>query len=139
MVFTTTEKTMTMPPAVSTRGRPAAPSNHVDGEDGAREDEDVADGRGGVKFGTAIAFDDAYGGDESGFVSSLPTLEEERRLLDEDDIRSRERMELEDEGRLTASHPSSRMQANGSKQVRFLPFYRVVFRYYDDGFIVCSQ
>eukprot|EP00978_Attheya_sp_CCMP212_P039322 scaffold203386_cov51-Attheya_sp.AAC.4 len=109
---------MTMPPAVSARGRPAASSNHVDGEDGGRvEEEDAADGRGGVKFGTAIAFDDAYGGDESGFVSSLPTLDEERRLLDEDDIRSRERMELEDEGRLTASHPSSRMQAeNGSKQ-----------------------
>jgi hypothetical protein len=60
-------------------------------------------------------------------------------LLDDDDIRSRERMELEDEGRLTASHPSSRMQAeNGSKQVRFLPFHRVVFGY-EDWSIVCSQ
>lgn len=64
-------------------------------------------GRGGVAFGTAIAYDDAYGADgtANGMVTSLPTVEEERKLLgldDDDDID-----EEEDEGRLSGSHPST--------------------------------
>ncbi len=52
-------------------------------------------GRGGIKFGTDVAYDESYlgfdggaGGDDDGMVKTLPTLEEERRLmgLGDDDI-----------------------------------------------------
>eukprot|EP00584_Thalassiosira_punctigera_P009624 CAMPEP_0172527168 /NCGR_PEP_ID=MMETSP1067-20121228/1922_1 /TAXON_ID=265564 ORGANISM="Thalassiosira punctigera, Strain Tpunct2005C2" /NCGR_SAMPLE_ID=MMETSP1067 /ASSEMBLY_ACC=CAM_ASM_000444 /LENGTH=192 /DNA_ID=CAMNT_0013310847 /DNA_START=137 /DNA_END=712 /DNA_ORIENTATION=- len=77
-------------------------------------------GRGGIKFGTDVAYDDAYGADPSSLagtggddddkmVTSLPTLEEERRLLGEDDFD-----EEDDEGRVAGasggrggSHPST--------------------------------
>ncbi|KAL7539805.1 hypothetical protein ACHAXR_010099, partial [Thalassiosira sp. AJA248-18] len=67
------------------------------------------------KFGTAIAYDDAYGTESTGpaggnsdeMVTTLPTLEEERRLLGEDDYD-----EDDDEGRLAgggggSNHPST--------------------------------
>lgn len=68
--------------------------------------DETTDGKGGVKFGTAVAYDDAYagssGGGEDEFVTSLPTLEEERKLLmygDDDTVRTREIEELNDIGR----------------------------------------
>jgi splicing factor 3B subunit 1 len=68
-------------------------------------------GRGGIKFGTGIAYDDAYSADPSSLaglgggvddhrdrdamMTSLPTLEEERRMMmDDDDVYD----EDEDEG-----------------------------------------
>ncbi|KAL3816019.1 hypothetical protein ACHAXA_010790 [Cyclostephanos tholiformis] len=68
-------------------------------------------GRGGIKFGTDIAYDDAYSADPSTLaglggvdddrtmVTSLPTLEEERRMMMDDDD---EYDEDNDEGRVIA-------------------------------------
>eukprot|EP01082_Thalassiosira_pseudonana_P003013 g2920.t1 g2920 contig12:1065939-1066793(-) len=76
-------------------------------QDNNKSQQQSDGGRGGVAFGTAIAYDDAYGADgtANGMVTSLPTVEEERKLLgldDDDDID-----EEEDEGRLSGSHPST--------------------------------
>ena len=86
------------------------------------EDSSDQNTRGGIKFGTAVAYDDAYNsnGNTSNlteYVDALPTLEEERQLLGEDDdhirdLKKRERLEEEDTGRIGsgdmgASHPSS--------------------------------
>lgn len=79
----------------------------------------TTDGRGGVKFGTGVAYDDAYaesGGNGDGeYVMELPTPEEEERMLaaerDDETLsnqrRHREEMEFEDAGVGGASHPSS--------------------------------
>jgi len=69
------------------------------------------DGRGGVAFGTSVVFDDIYGEGNGDFVSSLPTMEEERRMLwiDDDEkgpYRRNHGDEEEDVGR-TSLHPSS--------------------------------
>ena len=70
----------------------------------------TTDSRGGIKFGTGISYDDAYGSgindSNDEFVTSLPTLEEERNMYD-DNVKYREEMEYEDEGRLNSSHPST--------------------------------
>lgn len=72
-------------------------------------------GRGGIQFGTGIAYNDAYGDDSTDhqYVESLPTLEEEQQLLrqEQNDVKLREEMEELDQGRMMgggASHPSSR-------------------------------
>ena len=98
------------------------------------------DTRGGIKFGTAVAYDDAYNGNgntsnNTEYVDALPTLEEERRLLGEDDddisdLKKRERLEEEDTGRIGsgdmgASHPSS----NTSWQKQKVRFFPVEFEY----------
>mmetsp|Transcript_112000 Transcript_112000/g.167681 ORF Transcript_112000/g.167681 Transcript_112000/m.167681 type:complete len:1270 (-) Transcript_112000:264-4073(-) len=62
----------------------------------------------GVKFGTDVVYDDAYGvagGEESEYVATLPTAEEEKQLLGEG-VREREEMETYDEGR-ASNHPST--------------------------------
>ena len=77
------------------------------------EEEELTDGRGGIRFGTGIAYDDAYAGvtgvDE--YVTELPTLDEERKLWEDQNndhaVRARERAELDDEGRIGGVHPSS--------------------------------
>jgi splicing factor 3B subunit 1 len=70
----------------------------------------------GIAFGTEVVFDDAYGEDGgSEYVEALPTAEEERRMLEGDDLRAREDMEMMDEGRVS-SHPST-MAAAKRKQV----------------------
>ena len=61
-------------------------NNNSNGKNGGGDDDDDGrDAKGGVRFGTAVAFDDAYGagaaGDEGDFVTSLPTEEEEREML----------------------------------------------------------
>eukprot|EP00957_Ditylum_brightwellii_P034414 2610632-Ditylum_brightwellii.AAC.1 len=62
------------------------------------------DGRGGIKFGTSIAYDDAYAMSGDEHVTSLPTEEEEKKIFGDDDdrrggVRAREEMEMEDVGR----------------------------------------
>jgi len=73
--------------------------------------ESKTDGKGGIQFGTDIAFDDAYSdnGGVCDFVTSLPTPEEERRFARKDcDLKAREEVEMEDEGTLGGIHPSTR-------------------------------
>ena len=63
----------------------------------------------GVRFGTGVAYDDAYGGagGDAEYNTSLPTLDEERKMLrDGPDVMAREAMEDLDEGRVS-SHPST--------------------------------
>jgi len=67
----------------------------------------------GIQFGTSVAYDDAYadnsgGGDKGEFVTSLPTLDEERRMMmgDDDDYDAGRLAEMQDEGRI-GSHPST--------------------------------
>lgn len=77
------------------------------------EKEELVDGRGGIRFGTGIAYDDAYASattvDE--YVTELPTPDEERKLWEERNydtsVRAREKAELDDEGRIGGMHPSS--------------------------------
>lgn len=88
--------------------------------------DDGRDAKGGVRFGTAVACDDAYGADGAGggeFVTSLPTEEEERVMeMDNGDAdgsartRAREEMEMVDEGRIGVAHPSTMaaMQSAGA-------------------------
>ncbi|GFH54418.1 splicing factor 3B subunit 1 [Chaetoceros tenuissimus] len=74
-----------------------------------KDENTVTDSRGGVKFGTNVAYDDAYGstGHDNEYVSALPTLDEERKMMADDDVRAREREEMEDAGRVGGMHPSS--------------------------------
>ena len=62
----------------------------------------------GVRFGTGVAYDDAYGGGgEAEYETSLPTIDEERKMLrDGSDVIVREALEDLDEGRVS-SHPST--------------------------------
>jgi splicing factor 3B subunit 1 len=62
----------------------------------------------GLRFGTGVAYDDAYaGGEDSEYVTSLPTLDEENKMLrDDSHVRAKEDMENLDEGRVS-SHPST--------------------------------
>ena len=69
------------------------------------EKDSAEDGRGGIQFGTAVAYDDDEGNfnapSRDNYLSELPTAEEERRMaLKEED-------EALDEGR-QSSHPSTR-------------------------------
>ena len=97
-------------------------NNSSNGKNG--DDDDGRDAKGGVRFGTSVAFDDAYGAagaaagaaGEGDFVTSLPTEEEERAMELEGDggdddgnarTRAREEMELVDEGRVGVAHPST--------------------------------
>jgi splicing factor 3B subunit 1 len=75
----------------------------------------------GVKFGTDVAYDDAYGvagGEESEYVSALPTLDEEKKMLGEG-VREREEMEDYDEGR-ESNHPSTRAKEVSTLTCGFL-------------------
>ncbi len=69
-------------------------------------------GNPGIQFGTSVAYDDAYADGTAGngngeFVTSLPTLDEERRMMLDDDDKDAGRMvEMRDEGRV-GSHPST--------------------------------
>jgi len=54
----------------------------------------------GLKFGTDVVYNDAYGGGESEYASELPTADEEKGA------RMREEMEHMDEGR-ASNHPST--------------------------------
>ena len=67
---------------------------------------DISDNKGGIQFGTSVAYDDAYHADSGDFVSELPTLDEERRMMGDDDGGARRRAEMEDSGRI-GSHPST--------------------------------
>lgn len=91
-----------------------------------KEENTVTDSRGGVKFGTNVAYDDAYGstGHDNEYVSSLPTLDEERKMMADDDVRAREREEMEDAGRVEGMHPSSM----NSMKVSLISFH---FRIYE--------
>ena len=63
----------------------------------------------GIKLGTDVAYDDAYGsggGGDSEYVSSLPTLDEERKMQ-AGGVSDREEAENLDEGRVS-NHPSTR-------------------------------
>ena len=63
----------------------------------------------GVRFGTGVAYDDAYGGvgGDADYNTSLPTLDEERKMLRGGaDAMEREALEDLDEGRVS-SHPST--------------------------------
>ena len=73
------------------------------------------DDRGGLKFGVETAYD---GDDASQYVASLPTEEEERRILSGVNIKAREEIENLDEGR-ESNHPSTLASTNksGAKQV----------------------
>jgi len=62
----------------------------------AKETKDAVDDR-GIRFGTEVAYDDAYQDGTEGFLDSLPTEEEERQ----------EQEEFLDEGRISL-HPSSK-------------------------------
>lgn len=65
-----------------------------------------ANGERGIKLGTGVAYDDAYaGGGESEYVSSLPTLDEERKMH-ASGVSQREQAEDLDEGRMS-NHPST--------------------------------
>jgi splicing factor 3B subunit 1 len=61
----------------------------------------------GSKFGTGVAYDDAYaaGNEDTEYVTSLPTMDEELKMRGED-VHVREDMEELDEGRVS-SHPST--------------------------------
>jgi hypothetical protein len=68
-------------------------------DDGQKDDR-------GLKFGTEVVYDDAYGGGgESEYVTSLPTLDEEKKIYG-DGVRAKEEMEELDEGRVS-NHPST--------------------------------
>ena len=82
--------------------------------------EETTDPRGGVKFGISMANDD----DDGEYVTELPTLDEERRMMHgngEDAVRAREMAEMDDAGRARGSrggvHPSTMANRN---QVRTL-------------------
>lgn len=72
----------------------------------AAKPEDQNDDR-GLKFGTDVIYDDAYGGtgEESEYVTSLPTADEEKRLHGAS-VRAKEEIEELDEGRVS-HHPST--------------------------------
>ena len=77
------------------------------------------DSRGGTRFGADGSYDDSYAAaGDSGFVKELPTMEEERRLLEGDGVRAREESEELDEGRISY-HPST-MAASKKQEVRSL-------------------
>jgi hypothetical protein len=68
------------------------------------KDDDQKDDR-GVAFGAGGTYDDAYaGGEEPEYVTELPTLDEEQKMLG--NARAREDMESMDEGR-ASNHPST--------------------------------
>ena len=74
--------------------------------DSAFGKEKTTDDRGGLKFGA-----DADYGSDSEYASALPTDEEERQLLAEEDVRAREGIETLDEGRVS-THPSTLSATN---------------------------
>ena len=96
--------------------------------------EESTDGRGGVRFGTGIGYDDAYagpvsaGGDDD-YVSALPTLDEERKMMaDDEDVRVREREEFDDAGRVGGGmHPSTMASSKVSVSVSVVSYYSHVY------------
>ena len=71
----------------------------------------------GIRFGTGVAYEDAYAaGGSAEYVSELPTADEEQRLLRGDSVRQKEEEEMIDEGQVRMSHPSS-----AQRMVRELP------------------
>jgi hypothetical protein len=73
----------------------------------------------GLKFGTDVVYSDVYGGadgEDSEFLTSLPTEEEERKMFGEESVRVREQMEDLDEGRVS-SHPSTLAASKASGKV----------------------
>jgi hypothetical protein len=77
----------------------------------------------GLRFGTGVAYDDAYaGGEDSEYVTSLPTLDEENKMLrDDSHVRAKEDMEDLDEGRVS-SHPST-LAAKGQVNTTSCPVF----------------
>ena len=92
------------------------------------------DPRGGIRFGTDIAYndDDAFNVGNADYVSELPTAEEEERLLRGDSLRQKEEDEMLDEGRVV-HHPSSlqrrqvRLNKRLQRNVLLKPTVCVVF------------
>lgn len=84
---------------------------------GTREEEEQKDDR-GVKLGTGVGYDDVYagGGDDSEYVSELPTLDEEKRMFAEGS-RARQDIEELDEGR-ASNHPSTLASTKAGGKVR---------------------
>jgi hypothetical protein len=78
------------------------------GENKNTNDDDNDDERGGLTFGEK---DTSYDSDSAEYVSSLPTEEEERRILDGENVRAREEIEDLDEGR-KSNHPSTLASSN---------------------------
>lgn len=76
---------------------------------------DNSDDKGGIQFGTNIAYDDAYASNKNNgeYVTSIPTMEEERRLMMDENVTNpyerRRIAEMEDAGRTSTSrgHPST--------------------------------
>jgi hypothetical protein len=66
------------------------------------------DERGGLTFGEK---DTSYDSDSAEYVSSLPTEEEERKILAGENVRAREEIEDLDEGR-KSNHPSTLASSN---------------------------
>eukprot|EP00592_Proboscia_alata_P014964 CAMPEP_0194395422 /NCGR_PEP_ID=MMETSP0174-20130528/124416_1 /TAXON_ID=216777 /ORGANISM="Proboscia alata, Strain PI-D3" /LENGTH=1309 /DNA_ID=CAMNT_0039191359 /DNA_START=237 /DNA_END=4164 /DNA_ORIENTATION=- len=83
------------------------------------QQEPPKDESNGIKFGTGIAYDDAYGEDtvDTELVHSLPTDEERRRDDDDGAVLAKEQIELEDEGIVPthdSAHPSTRKEMESS-------------------------
>jgi splicing factor 3B subunit 1 len=95
-----------MPTRASSKGRTA------------KDDESTQKDDRGVKLGTGVGYDDVYGGggDDNEYVSELPTLDEEKRMLAES-ARAREDMEDLDEGR-ASNHPSTLAATKAGGKVR---------------------
>jgi hypothetical protein len=82
------------------------PSKDAPAENGITAKQDDQKDDRGLKFGTDVVYDDAYGGGgESEYVTSLPTLDEEKKIYGEG-VRAKEEMEELDEGRVS-NHPST--------------------------------
>ncbi|KAL3944091.1 MAG: hypothetical protein SGBAC_001822 [Bacillariaceae sp.] len=84
-----------------------------------KEKSDDSGGGRGIKLGTDVVYDDAYGADggESEYVSSLPTMDEERRMHAKG-VGELEELENMDEGRVS-NHPST-LAASRKSAVRRL-------------------
>jgi hypothetical protein len=95
-------------PAMGQKKEAAAPAAEKPSKRSKKGEDDR-----GLRFGTEVAYGDVYdagGGDDSEFVSSLPTEEEERKLFGDDSVRAKEQMEDLDEGRVS-NHPSTMASA----------------------------
>eukprot|EP00934_Nitzschia_sp_Nitz4_P004991 Nitzschia sp. Nitz4//scaffold128_size63911//41023//44913//NITZ4_006223-RA/size63911-snap-gene-0.73-mRNA-1//-1//CDS//3329534844//4981//frame0 len=82
----------------------------------------------GVRLGTGVVYDDIYngaGGGDPEYVSELPTLDEENRMMADGDIRMKEELEEMDEGRASnhpstlAAHMAGKKQASGEDEDPF--------------------
>eukprot|EP00980_Cylindrotheca_fusiformis_P008904 scaffold1900_cov123-Cylindrotheca_fusiformis.AAC.30 len=86
-------------------------------EKGKASKSEVKEDDRGLKFGTDVVYDDAYAGagGDTEYVSSLPTLDEERRMHAKG-VREKEEAEELDEGRVS-NHPST--LAASKRSVRY--------------------